>query len=54
MKYYRRRHRDSAIIHPLRSTGMASEISQELTDLNLKDRPHDSEQDNKGADERDP
>jgi L-asparagine transporter-like permease len=50
LKFYRRRHRDDAIIHPLRSTGFATEVSKDLTDLDLKDHPHDSEQDEKKED----
>jgi L-asparagine transporter-like permease len=50
LKYYRRRHRDDVVIHPLRSTGFAAEVSKDLTDLGLKDRPHETEQDGKKED----
>jgi len=38
MLYYRRRGRDGAIIKPFRNMGAGTEISRELTDLDLKDR----------------
>ena len=47
MKFYRRRYRDGVILHGFRSTGFATEISRDLTDLNLKDHPHKDEQDEK-------